>query len=855
MAARPHGSISEHSLPAAVYRFDRYEVKPAERLLLADGAPVRLGGRAFDMLVALLERRERVVSKRELMDVVWPNLVVEENNLQVQVMTLRKVMGPAAIATVPGRGYRLTLPVEMIGSAPRAPDAPPAAPTYSAPRHTNVPAHLPPMYGRADDVATMRALVRENALVSIVGAGGIGKTRLAQALAAESAGDFPDGAWLIELASLADPALVATAVARTLDIALSTERAANDVVASVLRTQRMLLVLDNCEHLIDGVVALVEAVQRAAPDMRLLATSQEPLKAVDEHVYRLAPLSVPAAGAADEASACSAVELFVALAKAADPRFALTKRNAGAVADVCRRLDGIPLALQLAAARVPLLGIEGLRVRLDERFHVLTGGARTVLRRHQTLRGTLEWSHGLLTAEEQAVFRRLSVFAGGFTLEAAQMVAADATVSEWHALEHLGALVDKSLVVAEGEDVPRYRLLETTRAFALERLGEAGETDEYLRRHAIAIRDVIAALAGNWWRRTPADSAALVVEQDNARAAVNWARTVPEERLLAIELYTGAARVWGLCALFAESLAHGLAARRLLDATVPPRMEAHFWLALAASGTYSPIPECFAAAQKAARMFVDLGDRALAYDALMKVATIGARRGARAEVAAALAEADRIEDPSWPARQRAQARFARFMWCMMGGRYAEALEFARQQRDLYREEGNVVGEQVVASNIGELLLAVGQPEAARAEILPAAARLEALHADAAAGHVIGVDMCALIMLGRHDEARARGRAAYVRLQREGDTLWLLDSLAWSAALQGHHADAARIAGYADARFAETGEVRRGIGGERRAAVDALLAGNLSEDEWRASLTAGAAMSDSEVFALALGEPA
>ncbi|MFO1315513.1 MAG: winged helix-turn-helix domain-containing protein [Burkholderiales bacterium] len=842
---------------AAVFRFDRFELRPRERVLLADGESVRLGGRAFDMLVALVARRDRVVSKRELMDVVWPKLVVEENNLQAQVMALRKVMGPAAIATVPGRGYRITLPVRATDAPAPAdvPAAPDPASAPPAPRRTNVAAHLPPMFGRADDVAAVRALLDRHSLVSVVGAGGIGKTRLAQAFAAEAAGRYPDGAWLVELASLADPALVGSAVARTLGIALSTERAANDVVASVLRAQRMLLVLDNCEHLIDGVVALVEALQRAAPDVRLLVTSQEPLRAVDEHVYRLASLAVPATVAADDARTYSAVELFVAAAKAADPRFALTKRNAGAVVDICRRLDGIPLALQLAAARVPLLGVEGLRARLDERFHVLTGGARTVLRRHQTLRGALEWSHALLTAEEQAVFRRLGVFAGSFTLDAVQKVACDPTLSEWHVLEHLGALVDKSLVVAEGEDVPRYRLLETARAFALERLGEAGETDEYLRRHAIVLRDTVAALTANRWRQAPGQSSALAAELDNARAAVAWATAAADERPLAVELHFAASRVWHACALLAESLAHCLAARRLLNPTIPPATEARFWLALARSGVYSPNPECFAAAQRAATMFRELGEPDFLYEALTSVAVIGARRGASAAIARALAEAERIEDPGWPSRQRAQLQFAHYMWAMMDGRFVDALAFAQRQRDLYREDGSAAGVEIAAANVGSALLALDQPEAALAEVRPAAARLEALGAGASAGHVIGIETIALVMLGRHDEALSRARAAFALLQREGDTLWLLEPLAWSAALQGRHADAARIAGFADALGARLGDVRRASVQKRRDAIDALLAASLPDAVRRALLAEGAAMREGEAFALALGAPA
>ena len=838
--------------PAAGWRFGPYEARPAERLLLADGAPVKLGGRAFDTLVALLERHERVVGKRELMDTVWPKLVVEENNLQAQVMALRKAMGPAAIATVPGRGYRITLPVAAI-DAPM-PARATAATAPAAPRRTNLPANLPPMVGRAADVAAVVGLLDRHPLVSIVGAGGIGKTRLAQALVADLGDDFPDGAWWVELASLSDPALVASAVARVAGIALPAEGAATQVVATVLRSQRMLLVLDNCEHVLDGVCELVDALRASARGVRLLATSQEPLRLVDEHVYRLGTLAVPPASEAD-AAGYSAVEFFVATARAADPRFALTKRNAAAIAEVCRHLDGIPLALQLAAARVPLLGLEGLRARLTERFHVLTGGARTVLRRHQTLRGALEWSHSLLTAEEQAVLRRLSVFAGSFALEAAQQVAADATLSEWQVLEHLGALVDKSLVVADGDDAPRYRLLETTRAFALERLGEAGETDEFLRRHALATRDRITALVGNWWQTTPAEHAAAALEIDNLRAAIGWAKAAPDERPLAIELHAAGMRVWYASALRAEGLAHCLAARGLVDASIPPETRARFLHALAAAGEFAARAECLAAGQEAARLFLELSDRGRAYDALTKVAVIGVRLGAIAEAVAALAEADRLEDAAWPPRQRAQACYARYHAALADGRYAEALAHARRQRDLYREGDTVVGIELAATNVGTALVALDRPQEALAELAPARARLAALGAGALGCHLAGIEVVALVALSLHDEARALARTAYPLLQREGDTRWLLEALALSAAMEGRLEDAARIAGWTDARLALPGRFRSAPERDRRAWLDALLAAGLSREEVRARLAEGATLREDEAFGRALGETA
>ena len=254
-----------------------------------------------------------------------------------------------------------------------------------------------------------------------------------------------------------------------------------------------LVLLDNAEHLLDGVAAFVTSVAAGSRTRRaFLVTSQEPLRVDDEHVFRPEPLSLPTGDDPERIAASGAVALFVARAQAADRRFELCAENQTVVADICRRLDGIPLAIELAAARVPLLGIDGLRDKLDQRFHVLTKGRRASLRRHQTLRAALEWSHHLLAPAEQVVLRRLSVFAGGFTLEAAQQVAEDEQgIDRWDVLEHLGALVEKSLVVAEGDVIPRYRMLETTRLFALERLIESGESEHARRRH----RDHYLALA------------------------------------------------------------------------------------------------------------------------------------------------------------------------------------------------------------------------------------------------------------------------------------------------------------------------------------------------------------------------
>ena len=347
------------------------------------------------------------------------------------------------------------------------------------------------LYGREEDLQALRSLMAAHRLVTVVGAGGIGKSRLAQAAAHASVGEWPDGAWMIELAGLSEPTLLASTVAAALDIKVADQGAALKELVAGIAPQTTLLVLDNCEHLLDAVVSLVEAILRDAPNVSLLATSQEPLRLLDEQQFRLMPLAVPLETRASTAREFGAVALFEARVRAVDPRFALNDDNAVIAIDICRRLDGLPLAIELAAARVPTLGLLTVRDKLDARFKLLTGGSRTKLRRHKTLRATLEWSHGLLNEAERIVFRRLGVFAGGFTMELAQAVAGDGRVDNWAVLDHMSALVDKSLVVAEPGEPPRYRLLESARAFALEQLAEGGTSEremaEMLKRHAVGM--------------------------------------------------------------------------------------------------------------------------------------------------------------------------------------------------------------------------------------------------------------------------------------------------------------------------------------------------------------------------------
>jgi predicted ATPase/DNA-binding winged helix-turn-helix (wHTH) protein len=444
---------------ATSYRFGTVEVRPGERQLLVEGRPAAVGARAFDLLLALIEQRDRVVSKDELLERVWPGLIVEENNLQVQVSTLRKVLGAQAVSTIPGRGYRFTLePDESPAPAPK-------------PRRHNLPAQLNRFIGRDRDLELVTTLLEPARMLTLTGAGGTGKTRLTLQYARVNADLFPDGVWLVELAPIADAARVPQAAAFALGVAEEPGRPMVETLERYVAERRMLLVLDNCEHVLGAAADLAKRLLAAGPEVKILASSREPLHVSGEMTYAVPTLD-----------AQEAMRLFVDRAHAAQPAFEVSAPDEHMVAEICRRLDGIPLAIELAAARVRALSVANIAERLDDRFRLLVRGDHTALPRQQTLRASIDWSHDLLSPGERTVFRRLAVFVGGFTLEAAEAVAVGGEVAGEQVLELLTHLVEKSLVETDAR-VERYRLLETVRQYALERLDEAAEADVVRQRH------------------------------------------------------------------------------------------------------------------------------------------------------------------------------------------------------------------------------------------------------------------------------------------------------------------------------------------------------------------------------------
>ncbi len=379
--------------------------------------------------------------------------------------------------------------------------------------------HLPTQFtsfiGRSAEIRTVRKMLTDKRLVTLTGAGGVGKTRLAVQVADQMDSEFEDGVWYVDLAPITDPEVVPVAVTRALGLPDQAGRSTMDTLTHVIAGRRMLIVLDNCEHLIDASASLVDALLAACPQVTILATSREPIRVAGEIAWGLPSLAL-----ADEA-----ITLFADRARHVRPDFVVSEQNLGTVTEICRRLDGIPLAIELAAARVRALSLTQIVDSLHNRFRLLTGGARTAVRRQQTLRASVDWSHALLTEPERVLFRRAAVFMGGFDLDAAQAVCADSDIERYQTLDQLTLLIDKSLFVTEDSHFgTRYRMLETVRQYALEKLGESGEADAVRARH----RDHYTAMAalldtpGRTGHRYRVELAEI--EMDNLRAAFTWCR-------------------------------------------------------------------------------------------------------------------------------------------------------------------------------------------------------------------------------------------------------------------------------------------------------------------------------------------
>ncbi|GAC1627218.1 MAG: winged helix-turn-helix domain-containing protein [Nevskia sp.] len=519
--------------------FSRFSLLKHRRELFASGQPVVLGRRAFDVLVALIEADGALLTKDELIAKVWPGRIVEENNLQAQIATLRKVLGDdrELIRTIPGRGYHFAGEVRNTVAAKL--DLPVVA--------TNLPEGVTELIGRESVLSDVRKLFSAHRFVSLVAVGGIGKTRVALEVARRMLHSARDGVWFVDLAPVADPELVPATVATAMGLTLPGAALTTERVVAAIRNKALVLVLDNCEHVIEAAARLAEMVVLMSDATFVLATSREPLRAEGEHVYNVPPLDLPPRDddMDENAMRSGAVRLFAARAISANPGF-VPAVHAHLIGQICRHLDGIPLAIELAAARAATLGVEEVFVRLRDRFALLTGGRRTALPRHRTLRATLDWSYGLLTEPERVVFRRLGIFVGSFALDAAQAVAVDGAISPECVVDAVSHLVAKSLISADlSGSRARYRLLETTRAYALDKLAENGETECNAQRYATHFCAVAKAAESEWEQRPLKEwTAAYTYAIDDVRSALDWSFSPRGDRTVGAAMTVYSVPLW-----------------------------------------------------------------------------------------------------------------------------------------------------------------------------------------------------------------------------------------------------------------------------------------------------------------------
>ena len=840
-------------MPESALCFGRFRLDLAQRQLLLGGRSLPLGDRAFQVLCVLARAEGALVSKDELMARVWAGHVVEENNLQVQISTLRKALDPEGtgesfIVTVPGRGYRLL----GLGDAGSHADRPPAEPAPA--HHSNLPQLARALIGRARNAAEIEALLSRHRLVTLVGAPGVGKTSLSLQVGADLSARFPDGTRFVELAPLDGAELVGEAVAAAFGLPVQRDRPPADAVAALVRSRRVLLILDNCEHVIAAAAGLADTLLKTCSGVFLLATSREVLSVAGEYAYPVPLLDVPAGSTgltAAEAMENSAVQLFVERAASALGRFSLTDETAPIVAEICCRLDGIPLAIELAAPRLKVLTPQALLARLDDQLHLLTAGSRTAMPRQQTLRAAIEWSYALLSEAEQAMLRRLGIFVGSFTLEAVAAVATGAPVETPDIFDVFAGLIEKSLVVSlAGEN--RYRLLQSMRAFTLEKLA-ASHYDELARRLCEHMT-IVFERAERSWPITPTTDWLAVYEPDldNLRAALGWSLRPNGDPALGLKLVSYIQWFWRELSLVQEQRRWFELALTCVDDTTPPCVEARVRLGLGSyysGGDRGRLSHNLRAIELLRQVSTE---PVLLGHALTQAGTSSTRYRDVAEAEPYYDEAllilRRCGRTKWLANAlNAAGTMRRDVGDLHAARalYQEALALAKALGDVRLHDSCEMNLAITAFAAGQMAEAIDRARGA----VEASRRHGTLTIEFLALH----SLAGFLILDDQIEA---GRAAALRafeLSRALGNVGLPDSiyqLALVLAVHGETDTAARLAGFADGYGDQHALGRGRLGIAIRSRLIERLHCAMSPDECQAATAAGAAWSEQEAIVVA-----
>jgi predicted ATPase/DNA-binding winged helix-turn-helix (wHTH) protein len=684
----------------------------AGHLLGLDGTPIALRPQAWALLCVLARHAGSVVSKGDLLDAVWPGLIVTDSSLAKAVSDLRAAFGSdgrAVVQTLARRGYRLL--------ASAADSCASGSPVDAA-----VPAARGPLFGRDGELVALSKMLAQHRLVTVVGAGGIGKTAVALAAARACAAERGSVAW-VDLAQLADPNPLIATVARALGLPVAQGGKQLPGLLAALGPLRTLLVLDNAEHLIADMARLTRALLDAAPGLRVLVTSQAPLRLEGEQLFRLGGLDVPDAGEpVAKASRRGAVALLVDQVRAVDRHFELTEANAELVIELCRRLDGVPLAIRLAAARLPLLGLAGVVARLDERLQLLAAQGRDAPARQQTLLAALDWSHGLLSADEQILFRRLGLFAGGFSIDGAVALGRFDGVGEWQLIERLNVLGERSLVDIEPGPPPRYRMLQTQRAFAHRLLHGSGDMARAREHHARAVESVLRVASQQIWVMSDsAWQARWAVELDNVRAALDW--SAAHDATLFTSLVGSAGHLFRLLDLGYELRQRADAVGHQILATVATELKMRYWL----SRNYLEAGVSAPASHDCARR-TEAEARSIAHASGLYLSLchrVASGLESPADLPMLLAEIETLESPAWPPRMLVYRSAAEHVARSMQRRWARAEQAAQAGLARAMEAGSALMQAFFANGILLVLLqqnnfraAVERSQELRSYVLP-----------------------------------------------------------------------------------------------------------------------------------------
>lgn len=709
----------------------------------------------------------------------------------------------------------------------------------------NLPSGLPTLIGRDEELAEIKLLLDQSRLVTLTGAGGVGKTRTALHVASEMIRN-PDGVWFVDLAPLDDASLVPSAIAEVFDVAdEGGARRLIERIATALKAKHLLIVLDNCEHLVSAAAQAADYLLQNCPRVQILATSREPLGVPGEEPYRMPSLPVPPEGSTPDAQSAiqyGAVALFVARAHSAQRSFELTDGNAAIVADIVRRLDGIALAIELAAPRIKVLSVEQLTQRLDERFKLLSGGARTARPRHQTLRALIGWSYDLLNEDERKLLRRSSIFRGSWTLAAAEAVCGDELLPASSVLDLLEALVDKSLVAVQVEgDEQRYRLLESTRQFALERLDEAGERVTIAQRHCRYFAEVATAVGEAYWKT---DSVAWIAlarrDLENHRAAIAWGFGEGGDAVAAATIVGSFRWLWYATARVEGSALLARAAA-LTGPESPARMRG--LLSLTAAVLNDSAQGALPAAE-AASVFTINGDELGRAEALSFEGTALGRAGHLNEALAVFDSALHVARASGIARLTGWLLNMAAYWAGAAGDSARARSFFDEAAAILRDCDDQLQLARLQLHRAEFLFSLGDSVDALKQIHEAEAVFRARRADTGLCISLGNAAAYLLALHRFGEAWESAREALDLALRADNAMsgaFAIGHLAEVSAETGDVERAARLLGHVNEAYKETGSAREPTEQRGYDRTMQLVRAALEDDRISALLSEGAAM--------------